>query len=246
MRLTGRDLRQRPLIQGNKSKRVEMRRKRSKRKQREYETYELILQALRNILAHKIRLIQVKRVSNISARAKVPTTEMLIEVSGVPIMKSKVLGSKQVQIGLKHFFENWTMQEAFIEWLGKRIGQRIPEGSPAISLKTKFMRLKVGRHGKLPPRAVLATEYRKLVLEFKTVQLQRPERHLELTDQDRKDIIEFGRLIGAGWVHLVKRDVIALDQIVSDSPEGTAKFALAQLHGTTEENIHARLFHKYK
>jgi hypothetical protein len=242
----GEALRQKPVIEGNKSKRVELRSKQPNREQGEYETYELILQALRNVLAQKIPLVRVKRVSNISARSQMPTAEIVIEVSGVPITKSKVLGSKQVQRGLKDFFENVKMQEAFIEWLAKRIGQRIPEDSPAKSLETKFMHLKVGRHGKLPPRAVLETEYRKLILEFKAVQIQRPERHLELTNEDRKAITELGRKTCASWVHLVERGVIGLDQIVSDSPEGTAKFALAKLHGTSEDNIHARLFHNYK
>jgi hypothetical protein len=106
-----------------------------------------------------------------------------------------------------------------------------------------FSHLSVGRHGKVPPNIILRNEYRKLVIELKSLRNEFPKMPLPIGTVRSKAIFEFARKTSARWLSQVEAGQIGLDQIFAESPEAAAKLSLAATYGCSEEAVHSRLFH---
>jgi hypothetical protein len=215
--------------------------KRSKRESKR-QTYEFILQWLRYAIANRIHLIRVTAIRSPEESVvseDFPSTEVVIRLLRFP--EKGPLTPKAVAC----FLESWPLQQEFLAWCGKQVAEKMTAHSRAMKkLRSGLMNLKVGRAGKLPPRTILLTRYKRLVGEFKALHDEFPYFAKLLSDAEREAILEFGRKNSTEWIALVTQGKIGLKQIAKVSPESAAKLSLSEIYGCSDESIHSRLFRK--
>lgn len=210
--------------------------------------YQFILEYLRWAHASKIqavRVIDIHQDDAFAGRPNISPTRILVEISNFPISRPGGLEFPVTAVALSRFLESPQFREQFIEWYGAQIAASI-SGKGASSLRKQFKNLSVGRHGKLPPRIYLKSEYDRLILELKALHGQFPKLRLPLNREERELIIEFARETSARWLQVVDEKRIGLDQIMPASPQSAAKLILAGTYDCSEESIHSRLFRSSK
>lgn len=207
------------------------------------EQFGFVLQSLRYALANRIPLFRVMETqAKPFAAPEYPPVEILIEVYGLPEGQGGRVRRPVSAKRLSEFFGDWKIQEEFLKWYAKRIASTIPADSSLAGLKRSLARLAVGRHGRLPPKIYLQSQYRILIAEI-TLLHERFGNHVRLPQQ-RDEILNFGVASNAKWIEFCKKRRIFLGELFDVTPKTAAKLILSKQYGCTEGSIHDRLFRK--
>jgi hypothetical protein len=218
-------------------------RKSKKRRFSKKEQFSFVLQSLRYALANRIPLFRVVETQTKPfAAPEYPSVEIIIEVYGLPEGERGRVKRPVSPRRISEFFRDWKIQEDFLKWYAKRIASTIPADSSLARLKRSLARLAVGRHGKLPPKIDLQSQYRTLIAEIMLLHL-RFGNHVRLPQQ-RGEILNFGIDNNAKWVQFCKKYRIFLGELFDVTPQTAAKLMLSKQYGCREGSIHDRLFRK--
>jgi hypothetical protein len=218
-------------------------RKSKKRRFSKKEQFGFVLQSLRYALANRIPLFRVVETkAKPFAAPEYPPVEIIIQVYGLPVGEGDRVKRPLSARRLSEFFRDWKIQEEFLKWYAKRVASTITDDSSLAGLKRSLARLAVGRHGKLPPKIHLQSQYRTLIAEIMLLH-ERFGNHVRL-QQQRDEILNFGTDSNAKWVAFCKKDRIFLGELFDVTPKTAAKLMLSKQYGCTEGTIHDRLFRK--
>ena len=213
-----------------------------KRRFSKREQFQFVLEALRYALANRIPLLRIVEVrSKPLAPPDYPPIEVVIQVHGLPMAQGRKVKRPISARRIAEFFKDWQIQEDFLKWYAKRIAFSIPQNSSCAELKTKFLRLKAGRTGKLPPRIVLDTEYKFLVGEIRQLQERYSGTRRSAIVHKRDDVLKFGAEAKAEWADAVAKHRIHPEELFNTTPEAAAKLTLSRQYGCTESAVHERL-----
>lgn len=212
--------------------------------------YEYVLQRFKKVLADEIQILKVTAIRRGPEPRSVnefPSTEVVIQLVGIPFeyptTRKPVVPSRV----LKSFFEGRTMQRAFLKRLGGYVATGISREGRLAKLKKKLQDVTAGRPSRLPARLDLLLLYWELVEELKVAKKWLRERHKgrqRIDELATRNFVETSPVKGRWWIDLVAREEIALAQILRLTPQIIAKLILAKKLGVSEEAVHSRLFRK--